>query len=278
MRKAANGFLCMWQYIFYSRALCASKRRNCHDRSCVMATAPVRAYRTDGATRAEWLRHPPQAQCGQPWYAFASVSHRWVNDNPQSRENTMRAVLQHLFGKPFPKVRPAFLTNPATKRALELDAYSAELAIAVEFHGIQHYGWPNPFHATRARFEKQLQRDALKQRLCAEHGVTLIVIPHTVAREGIEEFLRRQLQPQLASMVLQMNQRAAASAGASHAETTSSPSSVSVDMELSTSACNGAESRGDGGGGGIVASPSDAPPGLGAKAEGAEGDVFGVCA
>lgn len=68
------------------------------------------------ARRNNWLQHPPAATKGDPWYAFRSVSHRWVEGNPHSRENTMRRILERLFGKPFPKVRPPFLRNPATRR------------------------------------------------------------------------------------------------------------------------------------------------------------------
>jgi hypothetical protein len=89
------------------------------------------------ATRAQWLQHPPSAQHGDPRFAFRSVSYHWINNNPRSRENTMRDALQQMFGKPFPKARPAWLRNPATGRPLEFDAYNADLKIAAEFHGIQ---------------------------------------------------------------------------------------------------------------------------------------------
>lgn len=89
------------------------------------------------ATRAHWLTHPPSVQRGDPPYAFRSVAHHWVNDNPRSCENTMRSALQQMFQVPFVKARPAWLRNPATGRPLELDAYNAALKLAVEFHGIQ---------------------------------------------------------------------------------------------------------------------------------------------
>jgi hypothetical protein len=88
--------------------------------------------------RSQWLKAPPRA--GEaPWYAFRTVSTRWVNNNPNSRENTTRQCLERLFSKPFPKVRPAFLKDPASGQRwpLELDTYCAELKLAVEFHGIQ---------------------------------------------------------------------------------------------------------------------------------------------
>ena len=69
--------------------------------------------------------------------SFRSQSRYWVDRNPRSRENVMRAALQVLLGQPFVKVRPPFLLNLATKRRLELDAYNEKLRLAVEFDGEQ---------------------------------------------------------------------------------------------------------------------------------------------
>lgn len=148
--------------------------------------------------RLNWLTRPPSIQQGDPWHAFRSVSYRWVNDNPNSRENVARALLEAWFAKPFPKARPSFLRNPKTKRCLELDAWNEELNIAVEFNGIQHAQFPNPFHTTYAQFSAQRTRDALKIDLCKEHNVKLVLIPHTVQRAEIESFLRTELEQELA--------------------------------------------------------------------------------
>jgi len=47
-------------------------------------------------------------------------------------ENECRRILQCLFLKPFPKVRPDFLRNPKTGRNLELDMYNQDIALALE--------------------------------------------------------------------------------------------------------------------------------------------------
>lgn len=143
--------------------------------------------------RRRWLTRVPSSRHGDPWYAFRSVSHRWVDQNVQSRENVMRSCLQTLLGKPFVKVRPNFLRNPKTRRCLELDAYNQEMQLGVEFHGIQHYVYPNPFHSTRAQFQRQQDRDELKGTLCNFHGVRLLVVPHNVQRDDMEMYLREQL-------------------------------------------------------------------------------------
>lgn len=144
--------------------------------------------------REQWLMRVPNVQHGDPWYAFRSVSHRWVDQNEQSRENVMRSCLQNILGKTFIKVRPDFLRNPKTRRCLELDAYCESLRLGVEFHGIQHYQFPNPFHSTRAQFEAQCQRDLLKVELCKRHNVTLITVPHHVCRQELDQYLRLELR------------------------------------------------------------------------------------
>jgi len=103
----------------------------------------------------------------------------------------MRAELERQLGKPFPKVRPSFLKDPALGQRwpLELDAYCSELQLAAEFHGVQHYQWPNPFHNTRAQFQAQQRRDSLKVTLCERQRVRLIIVPHTVTKEDIADYL-----------------------------------------------------------------------------------------
>jgi hypothetical protein len=64
--------------------------------------------------------------------------------------------------------------------------------------GIQHYQYPNPFHSTRAQFVAQCQRDALKEKICDERNIKLVIIPHTIQRDDLEQFLRTELQHELA--------------------------------------------------------------------------------
>ena len=52
-----------------------------------------------------------------------------------------------------------------------------------DFRGVQHSQCPNPVHKSRAAFKAQVQRDALKQTFSKEHGVRLILVPHSVSSE-----------------------------------------------------------------------------------------------
>jgi hypothetical protein len=77
-------------------------------------------------------------------------------------------------------IRPDFLRNPETGKALELDCYDEEYNIAVEYNGIQHYKYPSAFHKTEKQFYDQLYRDRLKKKLCDDSGVYLIPVPYWV--------------------------------------------------------------------------------------------------
>ena len=105
-----------------------------------------------------------------------------------------RAALERLFGKPFPKIRPSWLVNSETNRRLELDCWNEEVRVAVEYSGLQHFVFPNPFHRTLEEFQAQQRRDATKVKICRERGIYLVIVPHTVSRAHIQAFLRQQLE------------------------------------------------------------------------------------
>jgi hypothetical protein len=120
-----------------------------------------------------------------------------INQTPaalaSSGEQETRNALSRLFGKTFVKVRPPFLVNPETGRRLELDCFNQELMLGVEYNGIQHYVYPNPFHRTQLEFEAQLRRDRYKADQCKTAGVQLITVPFTTKRVDIESYLRQAL-------------------------------------------------------------------------------------
>jgi hypothetical protein len=70
--------------------------------------------------------------------------------------------------------------NPKTGRLLELDAYAPNIKVALEYNGIQHYKFPNPFHNSEKEFQEGVERDNSKRELCKEHGITLIEIPYYI--------------------------------------------------------------------------------------------------
>ena len=111
-------------------------------------------------------------------------------------ETECRRVLEKLFEKPFPKIRPDMLRNPITEgeNNLELDCYNPELKLAVEYNGIQHYKYVPYFHKTKESFYNQKYRDYVKRDLCKKNGIVLIEVPYTVKVQDIEEYLKKELK------------------------------------------------------------------------------------
>jgi hypothetical protein len=94
--------------------------------------------------------------------------------------------LELLFpGHKFIKTRPDWLLNPDTNRCLELDGYCAELNLAIEYNGIQHYVWPNFLPMSLKEFWRQRERDQLKEEVCIREHICLIRIPYTVPLDRI---------------------------------------------------------------------------------------------
>ena len=125
------------------------------------------------------------------------------NDKPRRNppgeskgELECRRVLQHLFKKQFNKDRPDFLRNPVTggNFNLELDCFDADMKLAVEYNGIQHYKYVPFFHNNKEAFLNQKYRDQMKRQMCKENGVFLIEVPYVVKVENIKDFLVIELR------------------------------------------------------------------------------------
>lgn len=114
-------------------------------------------------------------------------------------EKECRRVMEKIFKKPFPKIRPNFLRNTVTSGEengdinLEIDCYNDQLKIGVEYSGIQHYKYSPFFHKNKEAFYNQKYRDEMKRVKCRENGITLIEVPYTVKLEDIEGFLRSRI-------------------------------------------------------------------------------------
>lgn len=100
-----------------------------------------------------------------------------------------RRAIEAITGKPFPKARPPFLRNSVSGSTLELDCYCDELKLAVEYNGEQHYKYIPYFHQNKEAFYNLKYRDEMKQRLCHENGVQLIIVPYTIPLHKIKEFI-----------------------------------------------------------------------------------------
>lgn len=105
-----------------------------------------------------------------------------------------RRVLEAKFKLPFPTVRLPQFKNHITNQALELDCYNERLRLAVEYNGEQHYRYTPAFHKTRDAFHNQQYRDEMKQKMCQDNGIQLVVVPYWIAHDRIEGFLLEKLR------------------------------------------------------------------------------------
>ena len=91
-------------------------------------------------------------------------------------ESLCRTLLEAMTGVTFPKARPKWLTNPVTKRCLELDMYNEKNRLAFEYDGAQHDVYTPHYHSSTDHFEYRRLLDKLKGELCRDAGVRLIRI------------------------------------------------------------------------------------------------------
>ena len=107
---------------------------------------------------------------------------------PLSRFEVCKEAIEDIFGVPFYRACPTWLTHN-----LEIEIYNEELKIAVECYGKQHYKYTPLFHRCERNFHEQVRNDKLKADLCDQHGVSLIVVPPDCKSYLIEEFIRNRL-------------------------------------------------------------------------------------
>ena len=100
---------------------------------------------------------------------------------PSFKKNLIVEQFQgNYLNEKFKRVRFSWLINHKTGFFLELDGYCKQLKLVFEYDGIQHYVYPNPFHKSKEEFNRQRQRDEMKDRKCKRHGTTLIRIKYDV--------------------------------------------------------------------------------------------------
>ena len=117
------------------------------------------------------------------------------NNKLSKGEQLCKDVIQDIYQLPFYCVRPSFLKNPETGRNLELDLYNDQVKIAIEYNGIGHYVYPNPFHRTKEEFINQIRRDKFKVDMCDVNDVYLISVPYTIPLNysAIKEYIMERL-------------------------------------------------------------------------------------
>ena len=121
---------------------------------------------------------------------------RKKEQNQSKGERKLRKVLEELYGKKFPNVRPEWMINPETNHLLEIDCYNEEMGLAFEYQGRQHYK-PVEFFGGEEIYEKVKRRDDIKRKICKQHGIRLIEIdsrefPHNVKSKVLKEHIESE--------------------------------------------------------------------------------------
>lgn len=141
-------------------------------------------------------RHALTWKCsqGHTWPANPSdiLGGRWCPDCSTGKtERLCRAYFEKLFKVPFPIAHPTWLRNSRGNR-MELDGFSERLGLAFEYHGRQHYENHPLFHGARSTLRQRMADDKLKENLCKAHGITLFIIPYTVADVDLATYIQQQ--------------------------------------------------------------------------------------
>ena len=82
----------------------------------------------------------------------------------------------------------------------EWDGYNEEHEIAFEYHGYQHYIFPNTFHKTEDDFMKQKLRDGIKEYYAKENNIILLIIPYT-EQNNLNNYINKLISEVLCNVV-----------------------------------------------------------------------------
>jgi hypothetical protein len=129
---------------------------------------------------------------GHQWEtSYHSVSGgTWCPECLYITELETRKFFESISLEEFPKRRGLFKYN----RRFELDGFCEKYRIGFEYHGKQHYDYVPYFHKNGPSDLEERQRvDALKEELCVEEHIVLIVIPYWLSRIDRETYIRKEL-------------------------------------------------------------------------------------
>ncbi len=103
-------------------------------------------------------------------------------------EQRCRYILETLFDTKFLKDRDVL-------NGYELDGYNKDLKLAFEYHGKQHFEYVDFFYSRGdTNLEERKKRDKLKENLCKELGIELLIIPYTVTPDDHVTFIVNELK------------------------------------------------------------------------------------
>jgi len=105
---------------------------------------------------------------------------RYTQHSYHKSEITLTKIVEDYYGheEVYTSYHP--LWAESKKKVLyEYDIFIKSLNLLIEYHGIQHFKYPNFFHKNREQFVQQQKRDKKKIRLAKKNGFKLIIIKYS---------------------------------------------------------------------------------------------------
>jgi hypothetical protein len=137
---------------------------------------------------------------GHEWEASASnmsKDDRWCPVCSEGlMESACRTAFELLTNETWPKIRPKWLVNDRAGR-MEIDGYCRSIKCGFEYQGRQHSQLVSVFHLSESDLNQRIIDDQRKRDLCAEHGIKLIEVRHTVALSDLLNFVSKALEEAL---------------------------------------------------------------------------------
>jgi hypothetical protein len=109
------------------------------------------------------------------------------------REQYLRELFFFMFNAPFKRTRKLPWLMNQNGKAMELDGYNPDLALAFEHNGQQHYEIDGYLTTHQDQLTKRYADDEDKVRLCSENGVALIVVPFSVSLKEVQTHVLGEL-------------------------------------------------------------------------------------
>jgi len=125
------------------------------------------------------------------WDSIKNAGHWCPECSSFKTEYKCKELLEQKLGFEFKKTRFYYDKNNKHK-FFEFDGYNDKHKIAFEYHGYQHYIFPNFFQKTKEEHEKAVQRDLDKINYVKENNIKLIIIPYT-EEKNLEDYITKQI-------------------------------------------------------------------------------------
>lgn len=115
-------------------------------------------------------------------------------------ETRCRDIFEEIYKTSFKSIRPDWLKNPVTGKNLEIDGFSPHIqtpigrGLGFEYDGAQHSKYSEHFHKSGVNeFVYQMKKDSFKDIKCKQLGIMLIRIPHFVAYQDLDRYIKQEL-------------------------------------------------------------------------------------